>query len=118
MCAKSSATDADSDRVARIVVVTSDLLFGSRIQQTLSSSGHEVELSDVVDPSADLLVVDLVEMQDLSPLGETTCPVLGYYSHVDPGPRDAAIALGVDMAVPRSRMAREMSDLAESLLTA
>ena len=43
-------------------------------------------------------------------------PVLGYYSHVDIETREAAEAAGVDLVVPRSRMARELPALAERLL--
>ena len=40
-------------------------------------------------------------------------PVLGYYSHVDVETRRGAEAAGVDLVVPRSRLAREMPELAE-----
>jgi hypothetical protein len=43
-------------------------------------------------------------------------PVLGYYSHVDVETKEAAEAAGIDLVVPRSRMARELPDLAERLL--
>jgi len=43
-------------------------------------------------------------------------PVLGYYSHVDVSTKEAAEAAGVDLVVPRSRMARELPDLVERLL--
>lgn len=102
--------------MARIVVVTGDLLFGSKIQQTLAAAGHEVELSEAVAKDADLLVVDLPELGDLSPLSDAACPVLGYYSHVEPGPRDAALEMGIEVAVPRSRMARQMTELVAGLL--
>ena len=102
--------------MARIVVVTGDLLFGSKIQQALITAGYAVDLSASIDPAADLLVVDLPELGDLSGLAEVPCPVLGYYSHVDPGPRDSALALGVAKAVPRSRLIRDLTDLASDLL--
>ena len=102
--------------MSRVVAVTGDLLFGSRIQKTLESSGHQVELSEVPDPSADLLIVDLPAFGDPGSLAGLSCPVLGYYSHVDPGPRDAALEAGVELAVPRSRLVREMPELVEALL--
>ena len=43
-------------------------------------------------------------------------PVLGYYSHVDVETRKTAEAAGVDLVVPRSRMARELPALVEGLL--
>jgi hypothetical protein len=42
--------------------------------------------------------------------------VLGYYSHDDIDTREAAEAAGVDLVVPRSRMARELPQLVERLL--
>lgn len=113
---RSSATVAASERMARIVVVTGDLLFGSKIQQSLINAGYDVSLSPDIDPAADLLVVDLPEMGDLSPLAGVPCPILGYYSHVDPGPRDSALALGVAKAVPRSRLIRDLIELTSDLL--
>lgn len=102
--------------MARIVAVTDDLLFGSRIEQTLSASGHDVRLSREVDSDADLLIVDLPGLDDMHVLTDVGPPVLGYYSHVDPGPRDAALELGVSVAVPRSKLVREMDELVSSLL--
>jgi len=43
---------------------------------------------------------------------------LGYYSHVNAETREAALVAGVDLVVPRSRMARELPALAERLLSA
>jgi hypothetical protein len=44
-------------------------------------------------------------------------PVLGYYSHVNAEVKREADAAGVDLAVPRSRMAREMPALVERALS-
>ena len=52
-----------------------------------------------------------------SPVG-LGMPVLGYYSHVDVETKETAEAAGVDLVVPRSRMARELPALAERLLDA
>ena len=43
-------------------------------------------------------------------------PALGFYSHVDVETKRAAEAAGVDLVVPRSRMARELPALVEGLL--
>jgi hypothetical protein len=43
-------------------------------------------------------------------------PVLGFYSHTNVETRERAEAAGVDVIVPRSRMAREMPNLVERLL--
>jgi hypothetical protein len=43
-------------------------------------------------------------------------PVLGFYQHTDVDTRAAAEAAGVDLAVPRSRLVREMPALVDRLL--
>lgn len=85
----------------------------------LSAAGHEVTLAPALAQApldaADLIVADLdgEKPEALVALG---IPVLGYYSHVDVETRAAAEAAGVDLVVPRSRMARELPQLAERLL--
>ena len=84
----------------------------------LSAAGHEVTLTPArpqAPVDADLIVADLdaESPQDLKGLG---IPVLGYYSHVEVETRRAAEAAGIDLAVPRSRMARELPALVERLL--
>ncbi len=43
-------------------------------------------------------------------------PTLGFYSHVDVETRRRAEDAGFDLVVPRSRMARELPELAAGLL--
>ena len=43
-------------------------------------------------------------------------PVLGFYAHLNTEAREAAERAGVDLVVPRSRMAREMPALVERLV--
>ena len=43
-------------------------------------------------------------------------PAIGFYSHVDTDTKARADAAGIAMAVPRSRMARELPDLVEKVL--
>jgi hypothetical protein len=105
--------------VARIVAVAPDLLFGSRIEETLRAAGHDATLSPSLSEApldeADLLIADL-QVESAEALVGLGVPVLGYYSHVDVDTKNAAEAAGVDLAVPRSRMAREMTELVERLL--
>jgi hypothetical protein len=105
--------------VARVVAVAPDLLLGSKIEATLSAAGHQVTLSPALAEAplddADLLVADL-ETENPEALVGLGVPVLGYYSHVDVETRRAAEAAGVDLVVPRSRLARELPDLATKLL--
>jgi hypothetical protein len=121
--------------MARVLALTADLLFGSRIQGDLAAAGNEVELvadegrlrtrlADSDTPAVDVLVVDLTDAQldgagivaalagegALSSLG-----TLGFYSHVDTRARERAEQAGFNLVVPRSRMAREGGELIRSL---
>ncbi|MGN6274786.1 MAG: hypothetical protein ACTHNP_02510 [Solirubrobacterales bacterium] len=106
--------------MARVLSISTDLMLGSKVEAMLTAAGHEVTASPSIEETSwegiDLIVADLdVEPPDaLVGLG---MPVLGYYSHVDVDTREAARAAGVDLVVPRSRMARELPALAEKLLS-
>jgi hypothetical protein len=103
--------------VARVVAVVPDLLFGSRIQATLTAAGHDVELGADPDPTqADVVVVDLMaDNVDVETLAKSGPPTLGFFAHVQPEVRERALAAGFTQVVPRSRMAREMADLVAAL---
>ena len=104
--------------MARVLAVA-DLMFGSKVDATLSAAGHRVILSASLQEAdldgIDLLVADL-DTENPEALVGLGLPVLGYYSHVNVDTREAAVAAGVDLVVPRSRMARELPQLAERLL--
>jgi hypothetical protein len=106
--------------VARILAVAADLMLGSKVEATLVAAGHEVTLSPSLAEAplegAELLVADL-ETENPEALVGLGVPVLGYYSHVEVETRSTAEAAGVDLVVPRSRMARELPDLVERLLS-
>jgi hypothetical protein len=105
--------------VARVLSISNDLMLGSRVQETLTSAGHEVTASASLEETTwegiDLIVADL-DVESPEALVGLGMPVLGYYSHVDVDTREAAEAAGVDLVVPRSRMARELPALAARLL--
>jgi CheY-like chemotaxis protein len=120
--------------VARVLLLTADLLFGSNVAGGLGSAGHEVELvadgpalrDALLREAAAIVTVDLTtdELQRVQSVRELReegfikrIPVLAYYSHVEPGVRELALAEGFDLVVPRSRMAREGSELVEQLLS-
>lgn len=107
--------------MARVVAVAPDLLLGSKIEAMLSAAGHEVTLSPALGEApldeADLVVADL-DTENAEALVGLGMPVLGYYSHVNAETKQAADAAGIDLTVPRSRMARELPQLAERLLSA
>jgi hypothetical protein len=108
--------------VARITALVPDLMFASRVEATLRAAGHEVVLASSVeavdgdDAAPELVIVDLGEI-DASEVTGRGRPVLGFYSHVEAETRRRAEAAGVDLVVPRSRMAREMPALVGSLLS-
>ncbi len=114
--------------MARVVVVFDDLLLGSNLLGTLRAAGHDVELVGNVatlgERHADLLVVDLGSpaidgiglIQRLRAAGTLErARTLGVYSHIDAEARARAEAVGYDLVVPRSRMAREGAALVERL---
>jgi hypothetical protein len=104
--------------MARVLAVA-DLMLGSKVQATLTAAGHEVALSPSLQEAdldgIELLVADL-DLENPEALVGLGVPVLGFYSHVNAETREVAEAAGVDLVVPRSRLAREMPALAERLL--
>ncbi|HZK16097.1 MAG TPA: hypothetical protein VFC52_05880 [Solirubrobacterales bacterium] len=107
--------------MARVVAIAPDLLLGSKIEAMLSAAGHSVTLVSALAGAplqdADLVVADL-DAEDAGALAELDHTVLGYYSHVNAETKRAADAAGIELAVPRSRLARELPQLAEKLLSA
>lgn len=105
--------------MARVLSISNDLMLGSKVQETLTAAGHEVTTSPSLEETTwdgvDLIVADL-DVENPEALVGLGMPVLGYYSHVDVETQQAAKAAGVDLVVPRSRMARELPQLAERLL--
>jgi hypothetical protein len=105
--------------LARIIAIAPDLMFASRIEATLTAAGHEVDLAATLAEAdvdrADLIVADL-DHEDPEAIAKLGGSVLGFYSHVNVETRERAGAAGVDLVVPRSRMAREMPELVERLL--
>jgi hypothetical protein len=107
--------------VARVVAISSDLLLGSKVEAMLRAAGHEVTMAPGLASAsldgADLIVVDL-DAEDATALVGHGIPVLGYYSHIDVETKQHAEAAGIDLVVPRSRMARELVSLTAGLLDA
>jgi hypothetical protein len=107
--------------VARVVAVVPDLMLASRVEATLTGAGHEVRLAsaseEAATEAADLIVADVGEVDPASVVGHGA-PVLGFHRHTDPASRRRAEQAGVALVVPRSRLARELPELAKRLLTA
>ena len=105
--------------MARVIAISADLLLGSKVEAMLSAAGHDVTLAPALAEAplngVELIVADL-DAENPEALVGLGMPALGYYSHVNVETREAAEAAGVDLVVPRSRMARELPRLAEQLL--
>lgn len=105
--------------MARVLSIAGDLMLASKVDATLTAAGHHVILASTVAEAPldeiELVVADL-DAESPEALVGLGVPVLGYYSHVEVETRRVAEAAGVDLVVPRSRMARELPQLAERLL--
>jgi nucleoside-diphosphate-sugar epimerase len=104
--------------MARVLVIGSDLMLASRVTSSLGAAGHQVEqVSEIPDEldGVDLVVADLDAVRP-ELLAEVGVPVLGFHQHTDLETKGRAEAAGLDLVVPRSRMARELPQLAERLL--
>jgi hypothetical protein len=122
--------------MARLLALSADLLFGSRLQADMTGGGHELELiaeearlrarlTDPDKPPAAVLIVDLTDDRlDGATIRETLAAdglldglkTLAFYSHVDAAVRTRAEQAGFELIVPRSRMAREGATLLDDLL--
>lgn len=95
-------------------------MLASRVDGALTAAGHEVTVAAIPGEDAagfDLIVADL-EAVDPVAVAAVGPPSLGFYSHVDVETRRRAEEAGFDLVVPRSRMARELPDLAARLIAA
>jgi DNA-binding response OmpR family regulator len=116
--------------MARVALLSPDLLFGSKVEGALRAAGHYVTRYDGEDmaraavPESDVLVVDLTADDfDGAVLVESMrmgrelegVSTLGFYMHTDVDTKRKAEQAGFDMVVPRSRMAREGVELVERL---
>jgi hypothetical protein len=106
--------------VAKISALSADLLLGSKVEAMLNAAGHEVKLSTSLSEASlddvELVVADL-DTENPEALTSLDIPILGYYSHVNVETKEASEAAGIDLVVPRSRMARELPDLVKRLLS-
>ncbi|HEX2095933.1 MAG TPA: hypothetical protein VHF50_01020 [Solirubrobacterales bacterium] len=118
--------------MARVALLSPDLLFGSKVEGALTIAGHAVarfataERLRVAAQFHDVVIFDLTaegidgpevlrSLRESGELGEGV-PTLGYYSHVNAEMRARALEAGFTRVVPRSRMARDGVVLVEALL--
>lgn len=112
-----------------VVLLTDDLMFGSKVESIIRAAGAEPVLS--ADPEAALsalaaatapalMVVDLLTdaFDQLVLPGRAERPLIGYYAHTDDETRIAALEAGYRQAVPRSRMMRDGERLLAAALEA
>jgi hypothetical protein len=113
--------------VSRALALIPDLLFGSNVIGALRAAGVQAELigsdEEILGRLAgvELLVVDLTgDIDAAAVVASLPCGVrtLAFYSHVDVEAKRRAEAAGFDLAVSRSRMAREGAELVKRLLAA
>jgi DNA-binding NarL/FixJ family response regulator len=123
--------------MARVLALTRDLMFGSRVQSALTAAGHEVQLQSdearvrellAPRPASDPVAVLIVDLTDAELDGAGALEALrehgalegvrtlAFYSHVEADTRARAQRAGFDVIVPRSRMAREGVELLTQLL--
>jgi hypothetical protein len=112
------AAQQELEAMARVAALVQDLMLASRVRTSLEAAGHEVEadssLPDELD-GIDLVVADLDAVPP-EQLGELGVPVIGFYQHTDVDTKARADQAGLEMAVPRSRMVRELPELVERAL--
>lgn len=108
--------------MALVIAWIPDLLFGSNVVGALGAAGHQVELvQELADErllaAADVLIVDLTADAParLAALPARRPPTLAFYAHVEQDVRRLADGAGLDLVVPRSRMAREGAALVDRL---
>jgi hypothetical protein len=110
--------------MASIIAFVPDLLFGSSVQATVRSAGHECRLVATIEgidlTAVDAVIIDLTADSEQRLHSAATAiasrPTLAFYSHVEGSVRTAATEAGVSITVPRSRMAREGATLVTRLL--
>jgi hypothetical protein len=106
--------------MALVAALVPDLMLSSRVSESLRAAGHEVSVAswsaEWSPPEGVGLIVCDLETVDPVAVAAFAAPSLGFYSHVDVATRSRAQDAGIDLVVPRSRMARELPELAARLL--
>lgn len=104
--------------MARIAALITDLMLASRVQTSLQAAGHEVEQGSGVPDELDGIDLVVADLDAVPPdqLADAGVPVIGFYQHTDVDTKTRADEAGLAMAIPRSRMVRELPELVERLL--
>lgn len=101
-----------------VAVIGADLMLASRVTTALDAAGYEVQQSGCLPDRLDGVELVVADLDSVEPkrLGSLDQPVLGYYQHTDVATKERADAAGIALAVPRSRLVRELPELAARLL--
>src|SRR6185312_13393708 len=104
--------------MARVAALVQDLMLASRVRTALEAAGHDVEPDTTVPDELDGVDLVVADLDAVPPeqLGELGIPVIGFYQHTDVDTKARAEEAGLAMAVPRSRMVRELPELVERAL--
>jgi hypothetical protein len=104
--------------MARIAAIVEDLMLASRVRTSLEAAGHEVEQDSSVPDELDGVDCVVADLDAVPPerLSELAVPVIGFYQHTDTAMKTRADEAGLFIAVPRSRMVRELPELVERAL--
>ena|SRR5689334_21459362 len=104
--------------MARIAAVVADLMLASRVRTSLEAAGHEVEQDTAVPDELDGVDLVVADLDAVAPevLGGLGTPVIGFYSHTDVETKNRAEEAGLALAIPRSRMVRELPELVDRAL--
>jgi hypothetical protein len=104
--------------MARIAAIVADLMLASRVSTSLQASGHEIEQDTALPDELDGIDLVVADLDAVAPerLGELSLPVIGFYQHTDTAMKARAEEAGLSIAVPRSRMVRELPELVERAL--
>jgi hypothetical protein len=105
--------------LARVASIVGDLMLASRVRTSLEGAGHEVTqaptLAEASAGGPELIVADLdaIPPDELAGAG---VPVIAFYQHTDAELKRRAGEAGLAVAVPRSRMVRELPELVSRVL--
>lgn len=111
----------------KILLLTPDIMFSTRIRSALTRAGHEIQLVESDDPALLTGALDqhpALAILDIGAFGwpwetllqrlrerDGTLPLLAYGSHVDVDSSRRATALGATRVVARSTFVNEMAAL-------
>ena len=104
--------------MARLAALVQDLMLASRVRASLEAAGHEVEQESGVPDELDGVDLVVADLEAVGPerLADLGVPVIGFYPHTDVEIKARADRAGLAMAVPRSRMSRELPELVARVL--